>query len=98
MSLTEEQKLQRQLEDFARRLRKRTDEFKKTGHFSDIHRRFVGRLEAANATLRVKVETAARSGGAWEFTKSELWRDYGTAVNDLVRLEERLDAEFMKKA
>lgn len=98
MSLTEEQMLQRQLVDFALRLRKRTDEFKKTGRFSDVHRRFVGRLEASNATLRAKVETAARTGGSWEFTKSELWRDYGTAINDLVRLEERLDAEFMKKA
>ncbi len=97
MPLTEEQKLHRQLEDFSQRLRKRTDEFKKTGHFSDIHRRFVGHLESTNARLRAKVEAAARSGGSWEFTKSELWRDYGTAVNDLVRLEERLDAEFMKK-
>ena len=96
--MTEDQKLTMQLEDLGQRLHKRTEEFRSTGGFTFLHKRFSGHVERHNDFLRAKVEIAVRSGSAWEATKTEILRDVGAFMNDIALLEERLDAESMKKA
>ncbi len=94
--MTEDQKLSQQLEELGKRLRKRTEEFRTTGGFSFLDKRFLGHVERHNEALRARVEMAVRSGSAWQAAKTEIWRDVGTFFNDLALLEDRLDAESMK--
>ena len=95
--MSEATELARRLEDLAQRLRKRTDEFKRTGGFAVVRRRFNERVETSSDDLRAKVEAAARRGDSWEFTRTEFRRDYEALVNDLLALDARLDAAMMKE-
>jgi hypothetical protein len=98
MTMTDEEKLNQDLEELGQRLRKRTQEFRTTGGFTFLNQRFLHHVERDNARLRAKVEMAVRAGGVWEFARTELWRDLETLANNLVALEERLDADHRTKA
>jgi hypothetical protein len=94
---SEMDELKQKLDKLGERLRKRTREFQDTGRFSNLHRGFLDEIEKGNDALRAKVESAGRSKDGWEFTKAELWRDYATLVNNVLELDERLDAQTMRK-
>ena len=97
MPISEDERLARQLEDLGKRLRKRTEEFKTTGGFSFLDKRFLAHVERHNDQLRTKAETAVRSGSAWQATKTEIIRDVSVFMNDIAMLEGRLDAESNAK-
>ena len=89
--------LQGKLDDLAERLRRRREEFRTKGEFSDLHRSFVDGILQRNDQLRKKVEAAARDGSAWEFTKAEFWHEFDDLANETLLFEERLDAETARK-
>ncbi len=45
----------------------------------------------------MKVDTAAREGTSWDLARAEFIRDHSSIFDDLLLIDERLDAEAMKK-
>jgi hypothetical protein len=98
MPENDERELKEKLDQFGELLSRKIKEFNRTGRLSDERRAFLGNIRRRNDALREQVENAARSHRPWEYTKAELWRDFGTVMNELFTLDELVDAETMKKA
>jgi hypothetical protein len=98
MPMTDDQELKEKLEQFGELLGQRIKEFKITGRLSDQRRAFLDNIRRDNDALRAKVESAAKSHRPWEYTKAELWRDFGTMMNELITLDDLVDIEATKKA
>jgi hypothetical protein len=96
--MTDEEELKEKLDQFGELLGRKIKEFNRTGRLSDQRRAFLNNIRSSNDALRAKVENAARSHRPWEYTKAELWRDFGTVMNEMFTLDELVDAETMKKA
>jgi hypothetical protein len=87
----------KKLDDFSERLHARTEEFRRTGEFSDIHATLLNDIGRRNDALKSKVAEAEHKGKTWDLVKAELARDYGSLFDDLLQIEERLDAATMKQ-
>jgi len=86
---------ERKLDEFSDRLRLRTEEFSKSGGFSDVHEALLKDIQRRNEKLKRKVKEA-RTSSVWEMIKAEIVRDYNVLFDDLLQFEERLDTEFKK--
>jgi len=86
---------ERKLDEFSDRLRLRTEEFSKSGGFSDVHEALLKDIQRRNEKLKRKVKEA-RTSSVWEMIKAEIVRDYNALFDDLLQFEERLDTEFKK--
>ena len=96
MSEAERDRMRARLDEFSRRLDARTREFENRGEFSDLHRSLIGKIERRRERLRAKLASAEASGSTWEVVKVELERDFSSIDDDLLLLDERLDADQMK--
>ena len=85
------------LDDLSRRLDARTREFEQNGEFLDIHEALTSQIRQRQDKLRIKVDAAAREGKNWNLLKAEFMRDHRSIFDDLLQIEEQLDANAMKK-
>ena len=88
---------QRKFDDLSRRIDVRTREFEQNGEFSDSHEELISEIRQRQDKLRMKVDAAAREGTSWDLLSAELTRDHRSIFDNLLQIEERLDAEAMKK-
>ena len=86
-----------ELDELSRRVDARMWEFGQKGEFSDVHRTSMDQIRQRHDLLKSKVNAAARDGTRWDLVKAELARDYSSIFDSLRQLEERLDADAMKK-
>jgi len=84
----------RKLNEFSDRLKARTEEFGRSGGFSDVHRAMLRDIQQRNEKLRRKVKEAETGRSVWELIKTEVVRDYNALFDDLLQFEDGLDAEF----
>ncbi len=89
--------LRRKLDDLSHRLETRSQEFVQTGKFSDIHEALINQIRQRQNRLKMRVDAAARVGTKWDLVRAEFTRDNSSIFDDLLQLEELLDAEVMKK-
>jgi len=89
--------LRGKLDELSHRLDARTQEFVQLGEFSDIHEALIGEIRQRHDKLRAKVDAAAGEGMSWDLVKAEFNRDHSSIFDDLLQIEERLDADAMKK-
>ena len=89
--------LQKKLDDLSARLRARIEEFRQKGEFSDTHAALLKEIRQRNDALKSKVAEAGQKGTTWDLVKAEFARDYSSLFDDLLEIEERLDAEAMKQ-
>jgi len=85
------------LDDLSRRLDARTREFEQNGEFSDSHEALIIQIRQRQDKLRMRVDAAAREGKNWDFVKAEFMHAHKSIFDDLLQIEERLDADAMKK-
>jgi len=88
---------QRKLDDLTARLHARSEEFTRTGGFLYLHAKLLSDIRQRNDALKAKVAEAQRKGNTWELVKAEFARDYSSLFDDLLQIEERLDAEAIKQ-
>jgi hypothetical protein len=87
----------KKLDDLSTRLRARSEEFRRTGEFTDIHAKLLDEIHQRNDALKGKVAEAERKGTTWELVKAELARDYSSLFDNLLQIEARLDAATIKQ-
>lgn len=98
MNQTDRTAFKKKLDDFSHRLDQRIKEFGERGEFSDVHKRVADQIHQDQNQLRQKVHAAEQHGGrTWDLLKAEFNRDYSSLFDKLLQLEERLDAETMRK-
>jgi len=85
--------LERDLEEFSRRLEAKIHEFETTGQLSSAHERLADEMRVRQAMLRAKVNEAIRNGTAWDVIRTEFMRDYQSLFDSFAHWEERLDAD-----
>ena len=85
------------LDDLSHRIDARTREFKQNGEFSDVHEAMINQICQRQDKLRMKVDAAVREGTSWDLVRAEFIRDHSSIFDDLLQIEERLDADAMKK-
>jgi hypothetical protein len=86
-----------EFDDLSRRIDVQTREFEQNGEFSHFHRELMKQINERHDLLRRQVENAAREGTPWDLVKAEFVRDFSSIFDNLLQLEERLDASNMKK-
>jgi uncharacterized coiled-coil DUF342 family protein len=90
--------LRRKLDEFSARLSARIEEFTKKGEFLTAHRDSINRIRDRSDQLRARVVDAQAQGTSWDLIKAEAARDYSSLFDDFSALEERIDAEFLKRS
>jgi len=88
--------LRTKLDVLSRRLDVQTDEFQQSGEFLYLHRELMAKISKRHDSLRRRVETAARQGTTWDLIKAEFARDFSSIFDDLLLLEQRLEASMMR--
>ncbi len=89
--------LQYKLDKLAALLRRRKEELTKFGEFSDIHQTLLTEIQDRSDALRKRVTKAEESGSTRKLIRAELARDVSSLFDDFLMLEDRLDANMMKK-
>ena len=89
----QEQALRKKLDELSERVCKSTEQFKKSGEFSDVHQTLLTEIQHRNDALRELVRQAEREGSTWELIKAEFVRDISSLQDDLLEFEDRLDSE-----
>jgi hypothetical protein len=97
MSETEHDRMQARLEAFGRLLDARAREFKQTGEFSDQHELLISQIRGRYDLMQARLASAKASGSSWDLIRVEFERDLGSVYDDLLLLNNRLDAEQMKQ-
>ena len=97
MSEAERDRMVIKLDEFSRRLDALTREFKERGELSDAHQSLISRIQGRRERVQGKLACAEASGSAWEIIKVELERDFDSIYDDLLRLNEELDADQMRQ-
>lgn len=85
------------LDEFSQRLDARTREFKETGELSDLHQSLLSQIQGRHDRMQARLASAEASGSAWDVIRIELERDFGSIYDDLLLLDDRLDASQMKQ-
>jgi hypothetical protein len=96
MSEAERDRMRAQLDEFSRRLDARTREFKETGELSDVHQSLIGQIEGRHARMQARLASVEANGSAWDVIRVEFERDFRSIFDDLLLLNDRLDASQMK--
>ena len=97
MSRSDQAEFRNKLNEFSDRLRRRAQEFRSKGEFSDTHETLLDEIQKRNDALTAKVSEAERSGTAWDLIKAEMARDLSSLYDDMLEIEERLDTSSAKK-
>ena len=96
MSEAERDQMRARLDEFSHRLDARTREFEQQGEMSDLHRSLLGEIDGRRQRLQAKLAAAEASGSTWKVIKAEFERDFSSIQDDLLLIDERLDADQMK--
>ncbi len=91
------QGLRNKLDTFSRRLDAKVREFKDQGEFSDDHEPVVEQIRKRHKCIREDLDAAIRKGAVWETIKYEFERDFNALHEELLRFEDRLDANVSKR-
>lgn len=97
MSEAERDRMRARLDEFSQRLDARTREFKETGELSDLHQSLLSQIQGRHDRMQARLASAEASGSAWDVIRIELERDFGSIYDDLLLLDDRLDASQMKQ-
>jgi hypothetical protein len=97
MSEAERDQMRARLDEFSRRLDARTREFKETGELSDLHQSLLRQIQGRHDRMQARLASAEASGSTWDVIKVELERDFRSVYDDLLLLNDRLDASQMKQ-
>ena len=97
MSEAERDRMRTKLDEFSRRLDALAREFKERGELSEAHESLISRIQGRRERVQDKLTRAEASGSAWEIIKVELERDFSSIYDDLLQLNEELDADQMKQ-
>lgn len=97
MSVAEYEDLKSGVDMLGARLATRIREFKTRGEFSDTHEVFTGDIRRRQAALKARADEAQRQGHPWQMAKADLERELTGVSDDMLRSEERLDADAMKR-
>ena len=98
MPTTDVNALQARFDDFSRRLRARSEEFQRSGEFSDVHRSLLDQIQQRRDRLAEKLAAAEKSGDKRELIDAECARDFEGLHDELLLLEERLSAEDIRQS
>jgi hypothetical protein len=98
MSEAEGDRMRAELDAFSQRLDARAREFKERGEFSDLHQSLLSDIQARHDRLQAKLASVEAHGSTWGVAKVECERDFRSIYDDLLLLDERLDADQMKQA
>jgi len=96
MTETDRDALKEKLDDFSRRLDDHVRDMKQRGVFSESHRRLVADMAQRRDQINKKLASAEAKGRPWLVIRSETERDFGSLFDDLLQLNERLDADQTK--
>jgi hypothetical protein len=98
MSEAERDRMRARLEEFSRRLDARTREFHDQGEPSDAHQALMSEIRKRRDRLQARLASVEAKGSAWDVIRVEMERDFSSIHDDLLQLDERLDAGQMKQA
>lgn len=87
----------KKLDDLSHLIDARRREFAQRGEFSDVHEALMSEIRQRQDRLRKKVDAASRDGTSWDLVKAEFTRDHSSIFDDLLLIQEMLDADVMKK-
>jgi hypothetical protein len=96
MTETDGDALKEKLDDFSRRLDDHVRDMKERGLFSESHQRLVADMTQRRDQINKKLASAEAKGCLWSVIRIETERDFGSLFDDLLQLNERLDADRMK--
>ncbi len=97
MNSKERDGLIHKLDDLDRRIEAKALEFKNRGQFSDQHESFLRQLKKRQAAIRHEIDAKLEGGMSWNLIKTEFERDFDGLYGELLRWEERLDADTLAK-
>jgi hypothetical protein len=97
MSEAERDRMRARLDEFSQRLDARTREFQERGELSDVHQALMSQIHERRARLQGRLASVEATGSAWDVIRVECERDFSSIHNDLLLLDERLDADQMKQ-
>ena len=98
MSAAECDRMRARLDEFSQRLDARTREFQERGELSDAHQALMSQIQERRDRLQARLASVEATGSEWDVIRVECERDFGSIHDDLLLLDERLDADQMKQA
>ena len=66
------------------------------GEFTEEHRALIADITRRQEQFRKKVANVEANGAAWDLIKSETQRDFSSLLDNLLQINEQLDADDMK--
>jgi hypothetical protein len=97
MSEAERDGMRAKLDELSQRLDARTREFRETGELSDLHQSLLRQIQARHDRMQAKLASAEAKGSAWDVIRVEIERDFRSIYDDLLLLDDHLDASQMKQ-
>jgi len=96
MTQAERDELNERLDDFSRRLDAHVRDLKERGGFTDVHRTLVDDIRRRHDLTQRKLVLVEAHGTPWDVIKTETERDISSLFDDLLQINEQLDADQMK--
>jgi hypothetical protein len=96
MTQAERDDLNERLDDFSRRLNAHVRDLKERGEFTDVHRTLIDDITRRHDQIQKKLASAEAHGTPWDVVKIETERDFSSMFDDLLQINEQLDAGEMK--
>jgi hypothetical protein len=96
MSEAELDRMRGRLEEFSQRLDARTREFKETGELSDLHQSLLNQIQRRRDRMQARLASVEAHGSTWDVLRVEFERDFRSIYDNLLLLDDRLDASQMK--
>ena len=96
MTETERDKLKAKLDKLSSRLDAHVRDLKERGQFTEEHRNLIAEISQRRDQMQRKLALAEAKGTPWEVFKCETECDFRSLFDDLLQINERLDADEMK--
>jgi len=96
MTQAERDELKERLDDFSRRLNAHMHDLKEQGEFTDVHRTLMDDITRRHDQIQKKLALAEAHGTPWDVIKIETERDFSSLFDDLLQINEQLDADEKK--
>jgi len=96
MTEADRKALKEKLNDLSRQIDDRVRDLKERGVFSESRRQLVADIRRRQEQINKKLASAEAKGRAWAVIRAEIERDFGSLYDDLLQINERLDADEMK--
>jgi hypothetical protein len=97
MSEAERDRMRARLDEFSERLDARTREFKETGELSDLHESLLSQIQGRHDRMQARLASVEANGSAWDVIRVEFERDFRSIYDDLLLLDDHLDASQLKQ-